>query len=209
MCTSGFMPLQRLEMVAPVLRQSQQQLIIPDMGFTCSGSITSWTVAGMYKTSSFFSSFPEIQIWRRVRLPNETESTQEYVKVGTVVLSVPFETANRLYTREVVPPVEVRGGDIFGLFLPVFNLNRMEVYFEETDEGPTNFAVSSPMLENLDVFVVSERTTLYIAQRRPLIVVGKNQLLQCTVKSLIQLVRMIVVLLQCIIYIPTTVYMLM
>ena len=120
-------------------------MLIPGMNFTCSGTIISWRAAG---TVSFTTNrnrrgedIPQLQIWRETF----RSGPSTYAKVG----EIPFLTCNGisiegpssgpdLYDCILDDGIEVRSGDIIGLFLTRNNGQRdyFDLLFEISSVNP-------------------------------------------------------------------------
>ena len=98
-----------------------QQLIIPNMTFTSSGSVVRWTFAARYRESA--TQYPELQVWRE-------STTGTYVKVGSTGNTEPAETAYlNVYEYVLDPPLHVLAGDVLGIYLPSSANSRVQLLF--------------------------------------------------------------------------------
>ncbi len=107
-----------------------QQRIIPDISFTCSGTLTRWTVAGVGGGNAN-SPEPEVQIWR------ETSSgSGVYTKMNGMLLPRITGGSSVIYAFDATSPMDVQRGDILGLFEPTDSW--LQLYY--TDQyGPVNY----------------------------------------------------------------------
>ena len=106
-CTAEFPNLLYIDRVIgnTVLRtEEKRQVLIPDIYFTCNGSLTRWIIGASWRGMMYTST--ELQIWRQV-------SPQEYVKVNVYVDS---ENASEVY--EIETSLSFQEGDILGYFQP-------------------------------------------------------------------------------------------
>ena len=115
-CTERFITRERLADEALLIgtfadtNQDNQQLIIPDMTFTSSGSVVRWTFAAQYNASA--THYPELQVWRET-------ITGRYVKVGNTDNMEPIQTAYlNVYEYVLDPPLQVLAGDVLGIYQP-------------------------------------------------------------------------------------------
>ena len=119
-CTSGFISLDRMEAAVQGSSQSEdhvlgyllsfprlnEQVIDPNINFTCDGSIRSWTLAAQRGGDS--QVYTELQIWR-------SNGTNLYTKVGStpVILG---EEEDSIYNITLSSPLPFQAGDILGFF---------------------------------------------------------------------------------------------
>ena len=125
-----------------------QQLIIPDITFTRSGSVVRWTFAAQYRASA--TQYPELQVWRE-------NTTGTYVKVGSTVNMEPAQTAYlNVYEYVLDPPLQVLAGDVLGIYQPSSRNSRLHLSFL-SDSNHVNWytEVSRPQ----DSFVVNGSKT--------------------------------------------------
>ena len=109
-----------------------QQLLFPDITFTCNGSITKWIVGGTTKSAQKQA---ELQIWRN------TGGTS-YSKINSSPLSHSTLIGN-VAEYSLSTPLEFQEGDILGLHQPNTQNSELVVYFQEFD-GPGNIYEEGP-----------------------------------------------------------------
>ena len=126
-CTEGFITRERLADEALLIgtfadtNQENQQLIIPNMTFTRSGSVVRWTFPARYRPSA--TQYPELQVWRE-------NTTGRYVKVGSTVSMEPIQTAYlNVYEYVLDPPLQVLAGDVLGIYQPSSTNSRLQLLF--------------------------------------------------------------------------------
>ena len=126
-CTEGFITRERLTDEALLIgdfagtNQDNQQLIIPNMTFTSSGSVVRWTFVARYRASA--TQYPELQVWRE-------NTTGTYVKVGSTGNMEPAQTAYlNVYEYVLDPPPQVLAGDVLGIYQPSFRNSRVQLSF--------------------------------------------------------------------------------
>ena len=137
-CTEGFITRERLAnealLIGDFAEVYGQQMIIPDMIFTSSGSILSWTFAAQYNASA--TQYPELQVWRE-------NTTGTYVRVGSTVNMEPIQTAYlNVYEYVLDPPLQVLAGDVFGIYQPSSRDSRVHLLFL-TDYNHINWYTSA------------------------------------------------------------------
>ena len=84
-----------------------EQVIAPNINFTCDGSILSWTFGAQLQGS--FPIYTELQIWR------SSAGDGSYTKVGSTSLIL-GENPTRLYQYTLTSPLPFQAGDILGYF---------------------------------------------------------------------------------------------
>ena len=126
-CTEGFITREQLADEALLIgefadtNQESQQLIIPGMTFTSSGSVVRWTFAAQYSASA--TQYPELQVWRE-------NITGTYVRVGSTVNMDPIQTAYlNVYEYVLDPPLQVLAGDVLGIYQPSSRNGRVHLLF--------------------------------------------------------------------------------
>ena len=138
-----------------------QQLIIPNMTFTRSGSVVRWTFAARFRASA--TQYPELQVWRE-------NTTGRYVKVGSTVNMEPIQTAYlNVYEYVLDPPLQVLAGDVLGIYQPSSRNSRVHLLFfsdsnlvnwyTEVSTPQNSFMVTGSLINNvLPLVVVSFET---------------------------------------------------
>ena len=144
-CTEGFITREQLADAAFLIgdfadpNQDNQQLIIPNMTFTRSGSVVRWTFAARYNASA--TQYPELQVWRE-------NTTGTYVKVESVGNMEPAQTAYlNVYEYVLDPPLQVLVGDVLGIYQPSFENSRVQLLFL-SDSNHVNWYNFSPRPRN-------------------------------------------------------------
>ena len=142
----------------------RRQWIMPDISFTCNGSITMWIVGARWNNDVGNQiEYPNLQIWRR-----RSQENTLYDRIRETNLNdATGENRNQLYIFSLNPPLEFQTGDILGLYQPREHRSRLIAYLD-TSSGPSNYYENSPL------------TTFTTASRRvrtqnalPLVTVGK------------------------------------
>ena len=124
-CTEGFITREQLAdealLIGDFANLYDQQLIIPNMAFTSSGSVVRWTFAAQYRASA--TQYPELQVWRE-------NTTGTYVKVGSTGNMEPAQTAYlNVYEHVLDPPLQVLAGDVLGIYQPSSRNSRVQLLF--------------------------------------------------------------------------------
>ncbi len=138
-CVNGLLSAERareLGRVAGSLRSNRkdQQRIIPDITFTCSGTVSEWIVAAEWNGGPMVANFPEMQVWRE-----SATGSGVYTKIHGTTLSFSGENTTEIY-RYTITPIDVQPGDVLGMFEP--DKSRLELYYTDT-YGPVNYYTST------------------------------------------------------------------
>ena len=159
-CTDGFPPMKSFQdpTVEGVMFNSTR--LIPDMKFTCSGTIVRVRVAGEQQGGNQ-KLMMTIQIWRK----NITRPGWYYDKIGDIVLPLMCErttltlpnrcgmlqTCNniRQCTLKMSENISVESGDILGIKLPPRDHTSFELYFKNSMVSNYIFQHNSPSTINL------------------------------------------------------------
>ena len=110
-CASKFIDQENLTIGLRVRPHIQQQRIIPQLNFTCNGSITKWLFAASWNGGTGHDLYPDLQIWR----PNGSGT---YMKVQTSTVNITARNTTNRYEYILNPPLEFCAGDIVGVFQP-------------------------------------------------------------------------------------------
>ncbi len=127
--------MRQLGRVAGSLRSDHggQQRIIPDITFTCSGTVTKWIVSAGNPPSDadkLPDRLPEVQFWRKSATGSEI-----YTKIHGMTLLFGVESGPQIYEYNI-SAVDVQPGDILGTFEP--DASSLRLYY--TDQyGPGNY----------------------------------------------------------------------
>ncbi len=114
--------------------RKEQQRIIPDITFTCSGTVTEWIVAAEWKGGGMDVNFPEMQVWRET-----ATGSGVYTKIHETTMSFSEENTAGIY-QYTITPIDVQSGDVLGMFEP--DKSRLELYYTDT-YGPVNYYTST------------------------------------------------------------------
>ena len=97
-----------------------QQVIFPNIKFTCSGWVTKWIMGATYSTGV---QYPELQIWR----PSGPIS---YQKLNGTIAKAAGEEASGIYEFIVDPPLPFQPDDILGVLQPSRQNSRLLVNYD-------------------------------------------------------------------------------
>ena len=107
-----------------------RQVLIPDINFTCNGTITRWIIGARWLGQS--SAHTELQIWRKV-------SENVYTKVTGTPLMVGTENRSEVYEYTLGTPLAFKEGDILGYFQPIRNRSEIILQLEDSDRLTTYY----------------------------------------------------------------------
>ena len=149
--------------------------LIPEMSFTCNGTVVGFTVAGRQRSRRSTDSI--IQIWRE-----NSSQPDVYYKTGTDIVitdseavcaetSIIFQEVNNANNPNnpdlvlqcnlnEVNQVSVQPGDILGLKLPPRDESTFLLSFARMSRGPTNYIFQQQGLSSPDVVVLSTATSM-------------------------------------------------
>ena len=99
---------------------SNRTAIIPEIYFTCNGTIRTWILGGQWNAQNVTKKFIELQIWRS----NENGS---YNRVGSTVINVTESNATGLYWYHLPDKLTFQAGDILGFYQPHSFENRLRL----------------------------------------------------------------------------------
>ena len=108
-----------------------QQVLFPDISFTCSGALNKWTIVAKQVVGG--SRFPELQIWR-------STGGRSYERIARSVVddSVPVATTAFVYEHTPTTPLQFQAGDILGVFTPP--VPRLTFKYQR-EGGPLNYYI--------------------------------------------------------------------
>ena len=105
-------------------RHSARQVLIPDMNFNCTGSITKWIFSARWQGNS--PAFTELQVWRKINPGNV------YITVGATTIQA-NQSSNEMYEYRVDPPLAFQEGDILGYFQPRREISQLDLYLQNSN----------------------------------------------------------------------------
>ena len=118
--------------------------IIPDMNFTCSGTVTHWRAAGEFRPYGNADTNSMLSIWRKRSSEPGTYDRIDGIELGICGGEDPAPLVvgmSNVYNCTLPPNerVSVQPGDIVGIELPRRNRARFQPYFDDTNNGPTSY----------------------------------------------------------------------
>ena len=124
-CTDGFPTLFHIDKVVGntwLDTRDRRQVVIPDINFSCNGTITRWIVGARWRGNT--DAYTELQIWRR------TSTTNQYMKVNGTSIMVSVENGSDVY--ELKTSLAFQEGDVLGYFRPDKDTSKLDLYLENS-----------------------------------------------------------------------------
>jgi hypothetical protein len=144
-CTNGFPARDRI--VREVFQSTEsvtRLVVIPEMNFTCNGTITGYTFAGTKMVSG--GQNPEIQIWRQnYSQPGEYYRTGADITISEVLCDGEFtQVFDGVFHCNLTDTARqrVRPRDILGLELAPRGNYALDLLFARVIKGPMNYLFS-------------------------------------------------------------------
>ena len=151
--------------------------IIPDMNFTCTGTVTKWRAAGEIDTRGGRNTNAMLGIWRERSSETGMYDRVERIELGTCGSGVQAPLVMGLSNvYECTLPqserVSVQPGDIIGIEIASDNNYHFRLYFNSANEVPTNYEfngqvpmfilnqTSSPMLDQPQISLTVEQPAI-------------------------------------------------
>ena len=100
---------------------------MPDINFTCDGTITRWIVGAEWEGDDT-PAYTELQIWRM-------SSNNEYIKIAGTNIIVGSENDSEVY--EIDNQLTFQEGDILGYFQPRRLNSELNLHLEDSDRITT------------------------------------------------------------------------
>ena len=120
-----------------------QQMIFPDITFTCEGDVVKWIMAGRWSNDR--DQFPELQIWR---LSQDTT----YTKQSGTIITADNEEEDDIYEYTLTTPLPFQSGDILGILQPAGGDSKLQVRYD--DDGDSVYYHTDADVNN-DMFDIS------------------------------------------------------
>ena len=122
--------------------------IIPEMSFTCSGTVTHWRAAGVFRHSDDGNAIinSALSIWRERSGQSGTYDRMNMeIQLGSCGGEDLEVSMSNVYECALGPSemVSVQSGDIIGIELPASNRAKFRLHFYATNSGPTNYVFHS------------------------------------------------------------------
>ena len=112
-----------------------RQVLIPDISFTCNGTITRWIFGAKWEGQS--PAHTELQIWRKISTTGNT-----YIKVDGTIIIVGTQSSSEVYEYILETPLAFKEGDILGYFQPISNRSGINMYLEDSERLTTYYTSS-------------------------------------------------------------------
>ena len=136
-CTQGFLDESVLRskaaLIGRTVERQREQVIIPSVEFTCSGTLTGWRFVAQRINGRGRDSYPELQMWRP-----QTSSSQVYDIVSSVRVSPQSTSQSNVYTHTLGSPISYQAGDVLGLYHPSADTAAYKILSVENG-GPNNY----------------------------------------------------------------------
>ena len=163
-CTNGFMNVDRMNKVLDnyiVNAPYDQQAIIPEINFTCSGTIRTWIIGGQWRNRQ---NNIELQMWR-------SSGSGSYNRVRSTVINMTTSNATGLY--HLSTNLSFRAGDILGFYQPsdsqlrlwlAVHVDPLQTVYLRNGNPDTEFATiasNSSRMQNVLVSVETGKLLVY------------------------------------------------
>ena len=123
--------------IGRTVTRQREQVIIPSIGFTCAGSISTWRFVAERNTGSRRSRYPQLQIWR------PQQNSQQMFDLVQSVTVTPHSTAqSNVYTHTMTTSIQYQAGDVLGLHHPSSDDSVYDIYSVQHG-GPENYHFST------------------------------------------------------------------
>ena len=109
-----------------------RQVLIPDINFTCNGTITRWIIGARWEGQS--PAHTELQIWRKISTTGNT-----YTKITGTTLNFDTQNSSEVYEYVLNSPLAFKEGDIQGYFQPIRNRSEINLYLEDSKRLTTYY----------------------------------------------------------------------
>ena len=162
-CTDGFPSLFHIDYVEDMTTletRDRRQVLIPDINFTCDGTITKWIFGAEWKGNT--DTYTELQVWRR--------TDNVYTRVRATTITVAGENTSQVYEYPLDLPLEFREGDILGYFQAFRQKSQLNLYLEESERLTTyHMSLGNNGNNDVDPPATGDRLTLSRSYVRSLI----------------------------------------
>ena len=111
-----------------VISFPNNQAILPEVNFTCSGSILSWIFGAQWEGNN--DSYIELQIWR----PGSRDGVYSNVGSTTIMTEEP-RTVLSLYQYSLSSPLTFQAGDVLGFYQPESSRSQLRLLGEREARG--------------------------------------------------------------------------
>ena len=147
LCTSGAGQCGTREVGMGALNSRLRTRIIPEMTFTCSGTVTHWRAAGEFRDEGNANTNSVLSIWRERSSQPGTYDRVDGIQLGICGSEDPAPSVMGMSNvYECILPqserLSVQPGDIVGIELPSDNRANFRLYFD-ANSGSTNYVFNS------------------------------------------------------------------
>jgi hypothetical protein len=148
-CTGGFMSYKGVKLIADCGGSSDtvkllngEQMLIPEMNFTCNGTVHGVYLTGRVKMPSGVEIYPQLSVWRQVSIAvYQLKSSQPIVINPGTISPQPY------YFYSFPSPLPYSPGDVIGISQPLNSVLQL-AYEETSDDVPLAYVVynDNPLL---------------------------------------------------------------
>ena len=121
-CTHSFPHIDEVAGKTKLETSDRRQVVIPDINFSCNGTITRWIVGAKWEGKT--NTYTELQIWRRI------STTNQYMKVNGTNITVSRENASEIYELET--SLAFQEGDVLGYFQQDKDESKLDLYLDNS-----------------------------------------------------------------------------
>lgn len=120
-------------LIGRTVTRQREQVVIPEISFTCAGTISQWRFVAERISGGGRNRYPELQVWRP-----QQDSPQIYALVQSVTVSPQSTAQSNVYTHTMASPIHYQTGDVLGLYQPLSDASAYKVYYVQHG-GPDNY----------------------------------------------------------------------
>ena len=129
---------------------TNSQAIIPEINFTCAGSILSWTFGAGWQGST--PELTELQIWR-------SSGDGSYTKVGNTTIMTEENTTG-LYQYPLSSPLPFQAGDILGYYQPARSRSQLRLLVVSQVDPVQTLHLRSDQTDPANQFTINGSSTI-------------------------------------------------
>lgn len=134
-CMSGFLYEDSLRnksaLIGRTVTRQKEQVIVPEIKFTCSGTLSKWIFVAESLSGRGRNRYPELQVWR-------PQSTEIYDIVHRIPITPASTSQSNVYTHTISTPIQYQAGDVLGIYHPPADASAYKIYSVEHG-GPDNY----------------------------------------------------------------------
>lgn len=177
---SGFLDEDSLRnkaaLIGRTVTRQREQVIVPEIKFTCSGTLSKWIFVAESISGHRKNRYPELQVWR-------PQSTEIYDIVHTIPITPESTSQTNVYTHTISTPIQYQAGDVLGIYHPPADASAYKIYSVEHG-GPDNYHMGRQ--ENARMQFDLQSSGVGIRRDYPL-VGAETSKSSCTVEILIEI----------------------